>query len=69
MSPGFAAATRQNLPQLMKLLSERGELVGIEFKKVGPGGADTYHVTWKQDAGDWGIIMGRDGTIEGAGGE
>ena len=34
--------------------------------RVNADGAAIYHVTWKQAAGDAGILLGPDGTIESA---
>jgi hypothetical protein len=42
MSPGLAAATRQQLPQLQSMIAGMGVVQAVTFKGVGPGGADIY---------------------------
>ena len=39
MSSGLAGITRQQLPQLQATIAQRGAVVSVTFKGVGPGGA------------------------------
>jgi CubicO group peptidase (beta-lactamase class C family) len=45
--PTLRQATRQQLPRLQPWLHRIGALRSIEFKKVGPTGADIYNVTFE----------------------
>lgn len=66
MSPDLAAATRAGLASLQKELTSFGPLSALVLERVNPDGAAIYHVTWKQAAGDAGILLGPKGTIDGA---
>jgi CubicO group peptidase (beta-lactamase class C family) len=64
MSPGLAAATRQQLSQLQAMVKPRGALQSLSFKGVGPAGADIYNV--KFENGTWEYRIGLvDGKIAG----
>jgi CubicO group peptidase (beta-lactamase class C family) len=69
MSPGFAAATRQQLPQLQGAIKQAGAVRSVSFKGVGPGGADIYEVKFDNGAFEYRISMASDveGKIDGAG--
>jgi len=66
MSPELAAVTRANLATIQKELSGFGPLSELVFQRVNDDGAAVYRVTWKQAAGDAGIRLGTDGTIDNA---
>lgn len=66
MSPGLAAATRQQLPQLQSRLESLGALQSISFKGVGPGGADIYQVKFEKGGLEYRIWLGTEGRIESA---
>lgn len=64
MSPELATQTRATLASIHKDLSGFGPISEVVFKRVNAEGVAIYHVTWKQAAGDAGILLGPDGTIE-----
>jgi hypothetical protein len=66
MSPGLAAATRQQLPQLQSSITGLGGLQSITFKAVGPGGADVYTVKFEKGALEYRIWLAADGKVESA---
>lgn len=66
MSPALAAATRASLPSMQKELTGFGPLSTLALERVNPDGAAIYRVSWKQAAGDAGILLGPNGTIDGA---
>lgn len=66
MSPELAAATRASLASMQKELTGFGPLSALVLERVNPDGAAIYHVTWKQAAGEAGILLGPNGTIDGA---
>jgi CubicO group peptidase (beta-lactamase class C family) len=66
LSPGLAALTRQQLPDLRKLLMGLGPISFVSFGGVRPGGADIYRVTYAQGTAVWSITLAADGTIAGA---
>jgi CubicO group peptidase (beta-lactamase class C family) len=66
MSPELAADIRANLAAIQKELSGFGPISELVFKRVHPDGAAIYRVTGKQAAGDAGIRLGTDGTIDNA---
>jgi CubicO group peptidase (beta-lactamase class C family) len=66
MSPEFAAATRASLASLQKELTGFGPISALVLERVNPDGAAIYHMTWKQAAGETGILLGPNGTIDGA---
>jgi len=67
MAPGFADATRQQLPQLKATMEQLGALKSIKFTGVGPGGADIYEVTFENGSTEWRITVDSEGKIAGAG--
>jgi hypothetical protein len=66
LSSGLANATRQQLPQLQSMIPGLGTLQSVNFKGVGPGGADIYHVKFEKGSLDYRIWLGSDGKIESA---
>jgi hypothetical protein len=66
MSPGLAAATRQQLPQLQASLTQAGALQSLTFKGVGPGGADIYSAKFENGSMEYRILLGPDGKVESA---
>ena len=66
MSPGLAAATREQLPQIQAMVIKLGALQSITFKGVGPGGADIYQLQFENDSLEYRIVLAPDGTIQGA---
>jgi hypothetical protein len=66
MSPGLAAATRQQLPQLQASLAQAGALQSLTFKGVGPGGADIYSAKFENGSMEYRIWLGPDGKVESA---
>jgi CubicO group peptidase (beta-lactamase class C family) len=67
MSPGLAAATRQQLPQIQPEIQKLGALKELTFKGVGPGGMDIYQAAFENGALEYRIALGPGGKIEGAG--
>jgi CubicO group peptidase (beta-lactamase class C family) len=66
MSPGLAAATRQQLPQLQATLTQVGALQSLTFKGVGPGGDDIYSAKFEKGSLEYQIWLGPDGKVESA---
>ena len=66
MSPGLAAATRQQLPQLQATLTQVGALQSLTFKGVGPGGDDMYSAKFEKGSLEDQIWLGPDGKVESA---
>jgi hypothetical protein len=66
MSPGLAAATRQQLPQIQPMISQMGALQSLTFTGVGPGGADIYAAKFEKGSLEYRIMLGTDGKVEGA---
>ena len=66
LSPGLAAVTRQQLPQLQSMFVGMGPLQSVSFKGVGPGGDDIYQVKFDKGSLDYRIWLGPDGKTEGA---
>jgi hypothetical protein len=66
MSPGLAAATRQQLPQLEAATANLGAIQSVTFKGVGPAGADIYEVRFEKGGLEWRLSVGENGKIEGA---
>lgn len=67
MSSGLANATRQQLPQLIPILTKLGALRSVTFKGVGPGGMDIYEVTFEHGSTEWRILMQSDEKIASVG--
>lgn len=67
MSPGLAAGTRQQLPQLKATFAKLGAIQSVTFKGVVKSGADVYEVKFEHGSTEWHIIFAPDGTIGGLG--
>ncbi len=66
MSPGLAAATRQQLTQLQSAIIQLGSVQSVTFTGVGPGGADIYQVKFEKGSLEYRIWLAPDGKIESA---
>jgi CubicO group peptidase (beta-lactamase class C family) len=66
LSSGLANATRQQLLQLQSMITGLGALQSVNFKGVGPGGADIYQVKFEKGSLEYRIWLGPDGKIESA---
>ena len=66
MSPGMAAATRQQLPQLQSSIVQLGALQSLSFTGVGPAGADIYSAKFENGSLEYRIWLAPDGKIESA---
>ena len=66
MSPGLAAATREQLPQIQAMMNRLGALQSVSFKAVEPNGADIYQVEFENGSLEYRILLGPDGKVEGA---
>jgi CubicO group peptidase (beta-lactamase class C family) len=66
MSPSLAEATRSQLPELQKIVTQLGPIVSVEFQSVNQSGADIYRVTGTQGATLWNITVSADGKLNGA---
>ena len=66
MSPGLAAATREQLPQIQAMMNRLGALQSVSLKAVAPNGADIYEVKFENGSLEYRILLGPDGKIEGA---
>jgi len=67
MGANLAAVTRQQLPQLQSSITRLGAIQTINFKGVGPAGADIYEVKFENGSLEYRIMLGPDGTAETAG--
>jgi cyanophycinase len=65
MSPGLAAATRQQLDGVKALFAGMGAVKSVTFKRVEQSGADVYVVEFEHGSTEWRIVMGPDGKIDG----
>ena len=66
MSPGLAAATRQQLPQLQSNITQLGAMQSVTFKGVGPAGPDIYQVKFENGSLEYRIWLAPDGKVENA---
>jgi CubicO group peptidase (beta-lactamase class C family) len=66
MSPGLAAATRQQLPRLRSDITNLGAVQSITFKGVGPAFPDIYLVKFEKGALEYRIWLSPDGKVESA---
>ena len=67
MSPGLAAATRQQLAGIQSMLAELGALQSVTFKRVLQNGADVYEVKFEHGSLEYTIVLGPNGIVQGAG--
>ena len=66
LSPGLANATRQQLPGLQSMITGLGALQSVNFKGVGPAGADIYLLKFEKGSLEYRISLGPDGITQGA---
>jgi hypothetical protein len=66
MSPGLADVTRQQLPGLQTMMTDKGTLQSVTFKGVGPGGADIYEVKFEKGSLDYRVWLRPDGKVDSA---
>jgi cyanophycinase len=64
MSPGLAAATRQQLDGIRTLFANLGAVKSVTFKSVEQSGADVYVVEFEHGSTQWRIMMAPDGKID-----
>lgn len=59
-----AAAVRRQLPTILKIIKEMGELRSLTFKGVGYDGRDVYYVTFDHGLIEWRIApLSADGKV------
>ena len=66
MTPSFAAATRQHLPEMKTLIAQLDALGAVQslmFKEVGRDGGDVYEVKFEHGSSEWRIAMQPDGKV------
>ena len=63
MSPGLAAATREQLPNLQLGLGDLGAIESSRFLGVGAQGEDVYSVKHENGASHWRIALDAKGII------
>lgn len=66
MSSDMAKVTRDQLTNLQSSMVQLGELQGVSFKGVGPGGADIYTCKFANGTVEYRIWLGADGKLESA---
>lgn len=64
MSPGLAAITRQQLPQLKTMFTNFGAIESIAFKRVEEDGTDVYDIEFEHGSTEWRIFLLADGTVD-----
>jgi len=64
LSADLAKTTRQQLPQLQSMIIDMGALQSVNFKGVGPGGADIYQVKFEKGSLEYRIWLGTDGKTD-----
>ncbi len=64
MTPGFASATRQQLPLIQSSLAQFGALKSLTFRGVAASGADRYDATFEHSLQELQIFMQPDGLID-----
>jgi hypothetical protein len=66
MAPPLAAAAREQWPVSSQIISGLGPFKSMNFRNVGPGGADIYDVTFERGHVEWRISpLNADGKIQG----
>jgi CubicO group peptidase (beta-lactamase class C family) len=66
-TPDFAVLARQYATITNGLIAGLGALQSLNFKGVGPGGADIYEIKFDGGVIDWRILMAPDGKVAGVG--
>ena len=64
MSPGLAAATRDQLSGIQDTFAQFGAVQSISFSGVGPGGADIYLIEFEGGAVEYRIWLTPDGKVD-----
>jgi DNA-binding transcriptional MerR regulator len=59
----LASLVREQLPMVEAELQSKGALRGLDFRKVGQGGADVYDAEFAKGTMEWGIGMTSDGKV------
>jgi D-alanyl-D-alanine carboxypeptidase len=67
LSPGLAAATRQQLPGLQQMFTAMGAVQSVDFVEVDLRGADVFDVRFENGATRWMINVDDDGVVQAAG--
>jgi hypothetical protein len=62
-TPTLAEIARPQMPYAEDLVAGLGTLKAVEFKSVGPGGADIYTVKFERGSLEWRIFLDADGKI------
>lgn len=57
----LASLVREQLPMVEAELQSKGALRGLDFRKVGQGGADVYDAEFANGTMEWGIGLTGDG--------
>jgi hypothetical protein len=66
MSPGLAAAVRQQLPQILQVIRKVGAFKSLTFKGVGSDGWDVYDAAFASGFLEWHVKpLSADGKVEG----
>jgi serine-type D-Ala-D-Ala carboxypeptidase/endopeptidase len=63
LTPAFAEIARPQMPHAEDLISSLGSPRSVEFKGVGPGGADIYTVKFERGSLEWRIFLDANGKI------
>jgi CubicO group peptidase (beta-lactamase class C family) len=66
MSPGLAAATRQQLPGIQGAMTQLGALESLTFREVGPGGFDVYLAKFENGSLEFRLALSADGKVDAA---
>lgn len=66
MSPGLAAAVRQQLPAILEIIKKVGAFQSLTFIGVGSDGWDVYDAKFANDVLEWRVKpLAADGKVEG----
>jgi hypothetical protein len=63
LTPTLAAIARPQMPHAEDLIGGLGSLSSVEFKRVGPGGADIFTVKFARGSVEWWIFLDADGKV------
>lgn len=62
-TPGLADIAGPQMPHIEDLIAGLGALQSVDFKSVGPGGADIYNLKFEHGSLEWRIFLDADGKI------
>jgi serine-type D-Ala-D-Ala carboxypeptidase/endopeptidase len=62
-TPGLAEIARPQMPHAEELIAGLGALEAVDFKSVGPGGADIYNVKFEHGSLEWRIFLDAQGKV------